>query len=235
MDKIIIVGIGTNAVLALRFIQDHSLYDVIGFAVNRAYLDRTEFHDLPVYAIEELDEIVDKSEVKVFVALLWNRLNADRKKLYLELKAKGYAFANLISPTAIIHSEFVNSGKWEGENCWIHENVVIQDGVKIGNNVAIMAYSLIGSNTEIGDHCFLGAKSTVAGGCRVGAQTFIGINCTVFDDTVIGKKCILGACTAVKRNVPDYSVYKTASDMKIVQYDENSIEDKLQFKLNKRQ
>lgn len=234
MEKLVIIGISNNALNAYRFIKDYALFDVVGFAVNREYLDKDEFCGLPVYAIEELDRFVDKRETKVFVALLWNRLNADRKKLYLELKAKGYHFANLISPKAVIHSEYIKSKSWQGKNCWIHDYVVIQDRARIGSNVAIMALSLIGDNTVIGDHCFLGAKSTVAGGCTIGEQTFVGINCTVFDDTIVGKKCILGACTAVKRNVPDYSRYVTSSDMKIIQYDENTIEEKLLFRLNKR-
>ena len=87
-------------------------------------------------------------------------------------------------------------------------------------------------NCVIGDHCFLGAKATIGGGTEIGEQTFVGMNCTVFDDTKVGKKCILGACAAVKRNVPDNSVYKTSSDMVIKQYDENEIEQKLLYRKN---
>ena len=121
-----------------------------------------------------------------------------------------------------------------GDNCWIHDFVVIQNDTTIGNNVAIMAQTLIGDNAVIEDHCFLGAKSTVGGGSVIGEQTFVGINCTVFDDTKVGKKCILGACTSVKRNVPDYSLYKTSSEIVIKQYGEDVIESKLMFSKNVR-
>ena len=64
----------------------------------------------------------------------------------------------------------------------------------------------------------------------------MGISCTVFDGTQVGKKCILGACTAVKRNVPDCSVYKTgSSDIVISEYPEEIIENKLLFSKNKRE
>ena len=199
-DKLIIIGTGVNAKHLYYFIKDYSLSDVIGFAVNKEFLSETQFLGLPVYDIEELDSIFDKDKVKLFVSLLWNRLNGDRKKLYLSLKEKGFKFANVISPKASIRGEI------NGDNCWIHDFVTIQNRAQIGNNVSIMAYSLIGANSIIGNHCFCGAKSTVAGGCIIGDQTFIGINCTIFDDTRVGKKCILGACTAVKRNVPDFSL-----------------------------
>lgn len=228
-EKIIIIGAGPNARLAYEFIQSHRLYDVVGFAVNEEYKKNDEFYGMPLYSIENLKNIFNLNEVKVFVALLWNRLNSDRKKLYNDLKNEGFIFANLISPFSTVRTEKI------GENVWIHDFCVVQDSVEIGDNVAIMAQSLIGNNAIIKNHCFLGAKSTIGGGSVIGEQTFVGINCTVFDDTIVGKKCILGACTAVKRNVPDFTLYKTSSDDIVMkQYDEDVIESKLQFRKNKR-
>ena len=98
-----------------------------------------------------------------------------------------------------------------------------------------MAQSLIGANCHIEPHCFFAAKSLLGGGSCVGEQSFIGFSSIVFDDTKIGKKCIVGACTAVKRNMPDYSKYITSSDNIVIkQYDEAEIESKLVFSKNKR-
>lgn len=228
-EDLIIIGTSTNAKHVFAFVQEYNLYNIIGFAVNKEYIQENTFMGYPVYAIEDLDLYIDKRKTKVFVALLWNRLNADRRDLYNKLKSLDYEFANLISPKASIRGEIC------GDNCWIHDFVTIQNEAKIDSNVAIMSYALVGSGSVIGEHCFLGAKSTVAGGCRIGKQTFVGINCTVFDGTQVGNKCILGACTAVKRNVPDNSLYKTASDNIVVkQYTSESIEEKLLFSKNKR-
>ena len=228
MQDLIIVGAGTNARHAYAFIKDYNLYNVIGFAVNSEYRRSETFEDnLPIFTLEHLHEYADMNNTKVFVALLWNRLNEDRKQLYEYLSREGFSFANLISPKSSIRGEI-------GNNCWIHDYTVIQNNTTIGNNVAMMAYSMVGANTMISNHCFLGAKSTVAGGCSIGEQTFVGINCTVFDGTSVGKKCILGACTSVKRNVPDYSLYKSSSDIVIKRYDETSIEEKLLYKKNVR-
>ena len=226
--KLVIVGTGPNAKHVYKLIQFYNLYDVLGFSVDEKYITEDTFQGLPVFPLEKIETIVDTNEVLFFVALLWNRLNADRRDLYLRLKAKGYKFANIISPKASIR------GTIAGDNCWIHDFVVIQNDTVIGNNVAIMAQTLIGDNAVIGDHCFLGAKSTVGGGSVIGEQTFVGICSTVFDDTIVGKKCILGACTSVKRNVPDYSLYKTTSEIVIKQYGEDVIESKLMFSKNVR-
>ena len=172
---------------------------------------------------------IDKNEVKLFVAMLWNRLNADRRSVYEKLKGEGYKFVNIISPLAVVR------GKLLGDNCWIHDYVVVQPYSEIAENCMVMAFSLIGASAKIGAHCFTGAKSVVAGGCTIGEQTFVGINCTVFDDTKIGKKCILGACSVVKRNVEDYSVVKTdVNNMIVRQVGEENIENKLLFRENVR-
>ncbi len=227
-NKLIIIGTGTNAKNAYKFINRYDLFDVLGFAVNSEYRTSDTFLELPVYEVEHLENIIDKDQTYLFVALLWNRLNADRKKLYLDLKEKGYKFANLISPNALIH------GTISGDNCWIQDFVTIQNDTVVNNNVAILSHAVVCDNSVIGDHCFLGAGATIGGGTVIGEQTFVGMNCTVFDDTRVGKKCILGACTAVKRNIPDYTLYKTSSNITIEQYDENIIEQKLLFKKNVR-
>lgn len=229
MEKLIIVGLSATSRLAYSFVQSHNLYNVIGFAVNRQYMDRETFCELPVYPLEDLSECMGTNQFSVFVAMLWNHLNADRRKVYEYCKAKGYKLANLISPLAVVRSEIT------GDNCWIHDHVVIQNDTKLGSNIAIMQGALIGADAVVESHCFFGAHSILAGGCTIGEQSFVGLHATVFDDTHIGKKCIVGACTAVKRNMPDFSKYITSSDnITIKEYPENVIEDKLVFSKNVR-
>lgn len=225
--KLVIIGVSKTAKHAFSFINEYKLYDVVGFAVDAQYKKENEFLGLPVYTIDELDNVIDKEHDKLFIAMLWNKLNSERKRMFERLKSEGFQFANLISPTARIRSDV-------GENCWFHDYSIVQYGSTIGDNVMAMAFSLIGANVKMGSHCFLGTKSTVSGGCSVGEQCFIGINSTIFDDRIVGNKCIVGACSVVKRDLTDCSVCKTSSDsMVIKQYPEDIIESKLQFSLNK--
>ncbi len=228
-EKLIIVGLGTNARHVYEFVKYYKLYEVVGFAVNNAYKSADSFYDLPVYTLENLNEEYGRNDFVVFVALLWNHLNRDRKQLYDYCKSRGYKMVNLISPKSIIRGDIL------GDNCWIHDFVIIQNDAKLESNIAIMAYSLIGADTRVSSHCFFGARSVLGGGSTIGEQSFVGINATVFDDTTIGKKCIIGACTAVKRNMPDFSRFVTKSeDIIIKQYPEEEIEDKLVFSKNVR-
>ncbi len=227
-ENIVIVGLSSTAEHVCHFIKEYDLFNIIGFAVDREYLNETTFQGYPVYAIDDLHKIINKKEDFLFVAMLWNKLNSDRRKVYERLRADGYKFANIISPTAKIRGELL------GDNCWFHDYTIVQYGAKIGSDVMAMAFSLIGAHVNLGSHCFLGTKSTVAGGCNVGEQTFIGINSTIFDDRNVGEKCIVGACSVVKRDLPDFSVCKTSlENMTVKTYSSEIIESKLQFNLNK--
>ena len=126
-------------------------------------------------------------------------------------------------------------GNINGDNCWIHDFVIIQNDANIGNNVLIMANTMIGSFAEVGSHCYFATKSTLGGESSIGEQSFVGLSATIFGETTVGKKCIVGACTFVKRNLPDFSVCKTKMEsVTIKSYDEEIIEEKLMFRKNVR-
>jgi carbonic anhydrase/acetyltransferase-like protein (isoleucine patch superfamily) len=139
------------------------------------------------------------------------------------MKSQNYLFANIISPTAIIRGDII------GDNCWFHDYVVIQNDATIYSDVMVMAYTLIGAHAVVESHCFFGTKSTLGGNSKVGEQSFIGINATIFDDVNVGNKCIIGACSAVNRNMSNFSLWKRniiATDV-IKQYAPDEIESKL--------
>ena len=230
MKNLIIIGIGANSRLAYSFVQSHRLFNVIGFAVNEEYMPKDNtFLGLPIYSLEHIFDEVGHRDFVCFISLLWNHLNRDRKNIYDYCKKNEIPLTNLISPYSIVRSDL------KGDNIWIHDHVVIQNDCVLGSNIAIMQGSLIGADCQIGSHCFFGAHSLFGGGSTLGEQSFVGLHATVFDDTHIGNKCIIGACTAVKRNMPDFSKYITASDNIVIkEYDENVIEDKLVFTKNKR-
>lgn len=229
MDNLYIIGTSTTAEIVYQFVTTYNLYNVKGFAVNQEFKNQDSFMNLPLYSIETLDKIVNKTQDYLFVAIQWNKLNSDRKKVFEKLKFDGYKFANIISPNSLIN------GYIRGENCWIADHVVVDFGVEIRNNTFIKIGATICDNTIIGEHCFIGAKATIAGGVNIGQQCFIGVNATIFDCVTIGKKCIIGAASVVKRNVPDFTLCKVNTENTIIEkFNEQTIIEKLQFKKNVR-
>ena len=194
----------------------------MGFIVDNGFKVDDLFCGLKVYETGHLPECFSKENDLIFVAMQWDGLNSNRKKVYERLKSIGYRFANIISPNAIIHSEI------KGDNCWICDYVIIENDVEIGNNVFIKSKATILHCSNIRNHSFIGANSLIAGSCNVGEQSYVGISSTIFNRVNIGKKCLVGACTYVKRNLPDYTIIKTPNDEFIqIQSSEEEIETKL--------
>lgn len=221
-EKLYIIGLGATAEEIRLFVEKYNLFQIAGFAVNKAYITQSVYKGYPVFAIEDLGDIVDKDNDYLFVALFWNRLNNERRRLYENLKADGYRFATLISPSCDYNNSEI------GENCWLADNVYIKPNVVIGANTFINAGAIIEINTTIGKHCFIATGAVVGGSCKVDDQCFVGLNSTIFDHTTIGHHCIIGAATAVKRNISPCTIIKLSSSCSdLVACDEDTICDKL--------
>lgn len=228
MNRLIIIGTSTTAEHVYSFVKEYNLFDIQGFAVDATYKKQDTFLGEPLFEIEDLENIMDKKNDLLFVAILWNRLNADRRDVYLRLQSQGFKFANLVSPTAKIR------GKILGDNCWFHDYVIVQHDAVIGSNTLVMAYSVVGAHVELKSHCFVAAKSVIGGNCKVGEQCFLGIASIILDDRKIGNKCIVGAATVVKRDMPSFSSIKTTLDnFNVKTYLESDIENKLLFTANR--
>lgn len=225
ISNLMIFGTSTTAESIFRTVTYHKLYNVIGFVVDKNQREKEKFCNLPVYNLEDIGSKLvpfDKNSDFLFVAIQWNYLNKIRRNVYERLKKEGFKFANIVSPNALIY------GTLTGDNCWISDFVVIDTDSKIGNNVFIKTKAYIAHYTTIYDHCFIGSNSFIAGSTEIGEQTYVGISSNIFDGVRIGKKCLIGACTIVKRNLPDFSIIKTENILQtIIQSDSNEIENKL--------
>lgn len=221
MEKIVIIGVSETAERIFFFCEHYKLYDVIAFSVDGKYKKSDTLHDRPVWEMEYLNDRINKNEVKVFVALFWNHLNGDRRRLYERLKQQGFQFANIISPKASVRGSI-------GDNCWVMDYAVIQEGALIGNNVIMADFAHVGNFATISDHVFIGVRSSIMGGVRIGKQTFIGTCASILEATIIGDKCVVGACTYVKQDLDAYSVIKIDVSNNIVKhYSEEEIENKM--------
>lgn len=227
-QQLIIIGIGDTARNIWNVVVKDNLFDIIGFAVDKEYKNTNEFCGLPLFTIDEMNEKFNKDQIRLFVAIQWNKLNGDRRRVYEKLKKNGYRFVTIISPNAIIHNECKI-----GENCWIADNVVIEATTVIGDNTFVKVGALVAHYVKIEKHCFIGAHSLVAGHSMVGEQSFVGIKATIYDNVRIGEKSLIGANSVIKQNIPPYSVVRNKSELLINKSDDVNIESKLLYSFKK--
>jgi sugar O-acyltransferase (sialic acid O-acetyltransferase NeuD family) len=186
--KLILVGDSAFAEIAYEYFTHDSPYEVVAFAVERAYLRQSELFGVPVVPFEELPERFDPAATWFFAALVYTQGNALRRRLYEAAKAMGFQPASYVSPHA-----FVWRNAKLGEHCFIFENNVIQPFVTIGDNVVLWSGNHIGHHSTIGDHCFLSSHVVVSGFCRIGSSCFFGVNATMGNNLSVGADCLVGA------------------------------------------
>jgi sugar O-acyltransferase (sialic acid O-acetyltransferase NeuD family) len=196
-NDLLIVGDSAFAEIAYEYFTHDSEYRVVGFAVEREFMQRDSLFGLPVIAFEDARERFTPAEHSFYAALVYTQRNRLRGRLYREAKALGYQPASYISSRA-----FVWPNARVGEHCFIFENNVVQPFVTVGDNCVLWSGNHIGHHSTVGDDCFISSHVVVSGFCSVGSRTFMGVNATVSNNLTIGDDCIVGAGANVTADVP---------------------------------
>jgi sugar O-acyltransferase (sialic acid O-acetyltransferase NeuD family) len=194
--KLVLIGDSAFAEVAYEYFTHDSRYEVVAFAVERAYLNRTGLFGLPVIPLEELSARYAPADHWFYAAVVYTQLNRLRARLYHTAKQMGYAAASYVSPRA-----FVWRNVELGDHCFVFENNVLQPFVKVGDNVVLWSGNHIGHHSTIGDHCFVSSHVVVSGFCDLGPSCFVGVNATFGNNVTVGADCLVGAGAVVIKNI----------------------------------
>lgn len=126
------------------------------------------------------------------------RVNPRRRQLFEHFKSKGYRFASVVHPSAIIAIDVVLS-----EGAQIMAGVVVQAGCHVGINAVINTGSVVDHDCRVGDHAHIAPGVTLSGGVRVGGAAHIGAGATVIQGIQIGLNSLVAAGAVVIRDVRD--------------------------------
>lgn len=215
-EKLVIFGIGAMTEEVVDFVTRYQLFDLIGFTVDKPYFVPS-FMGLPVFPAEDLEDYIDKTTVKLFVvSSYYNNLNKVKRLKFEELKARGFHFANLISPLASVKCKDM------GEGNWINDFVCLDFGTVVGDNNTFLLCSILGHNAMIGNHNLVAGQANIGGASCVGDQNFIGMCSVIFNEIKIGNKCVIGGGAIVNKQLSDFvvvvapsSVYKQSTEKRI--------------------
>ena len=101
-----------------------------------------------------------------------------------------------------------------GENCYIGDFVVIEDGAKIGDNVQLYAQCYVGDNVTIGD----------------GTKFYPGVK--IYEGCVVGKNCIIHAGAVIGADGFGFAPKEDGTFAKIPQLGNGIIEDNVELGAN---
>lgn len=196
--KLIILGASSVAEVLFEYFQFDSPFDVVGFSVDRDFLKKDSFLNLPLVPFEDVQNHFAPGEHFFFAAINYQDMNNIRKRFYLNAKFKGYQPASYISPQA-----FVWKNAKIGEHCFIFEHNTIQPFVTIGNNVIMWSGNHIGHHSIIHNHTFVSSQVVISGSCEVGEGCFLGVNSTIINNVSIGRNTVVAAAATIYTNVPE--------------------------------
>ncbi|CAG4999729.1 UDP-3-O-(3-hydroxymyristoyl)glucosamine N-acyltransferase [Dyadobacter sp. CECT 9275] len=200
--EIVIFGNGDIAQLASYYFETDSNYKVVGFTVDRDYINDDKFEGKPLVAFDEVASIYPPDKFGMFIAISYANLNKLRSQKYHEAKNKGYELVSYVSSESTYKSQYMC-----GDNCFILEDNTIQPFVKIGSNVTLWSGNHIGHHSIIKDHNFISSHVVISGHCVISPYCFIGVNATLHNNVEIGTENLIAAGAIISKSSAEQSVW----------------------------
>jgi sugar O-acyltransferase (sialic acid O-acetyltransferase NeuD family) len=204
--KLVIIGNSEIAAMAYEYFTHDSAHEVVGFAIDAAYITESTFCGLPVCSMDDLPQRYPAGEYDAFVAIGDAKLNRVRRGYFDRMSALGYNLVSYVSSTAPV-APTVKIGR----NCFIFELNILQPFVEIGDNVTVWSGNHIGHRTVIEDDVFIASHVVISGFCRIGRYTFIGVNAAVANNVSIGADNFIGIGAIITGDTPDNTMWRAAA------------------------
>ncbi len=197
MDKLVIWGTSGHASVVADVVRSRGEYEVAGF-LDDTNPERigTEFRGAPILGGQEQLDALLRRGIR-YLILAFGNCKA-RLRLSELARAKGFAIATAIHPTAVIASDVT-----VGDGTLIAAGAVVNPGTRIGDNVIINTRASVDHDCVVGDGAHICPGTTLAGHVTVGRAAWVGIGATVLDQVWIGAGATIGAGAVVVNDIPD--------------------------------
>jgi sugar O-acyltransferase (sialic acid O-acetyltransferase NeuD family) len=193
MSRLILVGAGGHAKVALEVFRAMRGFDVVGFVDPNPTAPMVL--GVPVLGGDAVLETLRAQGVEfAFVALGDNRI---RQKAGVHLRTLGFKLPAAIHPSALI-----------SPSAKIGEGAIIMANATVGTETIVEGLAILNTGAVIDHDNRLGAASHVAPGCALagnvtlGERAFVGVGSAVRPGITIGADAIVGAGSAVVSDVP---------------------------------
>ena len=139
----------------------------------------------------------DPGSVLLVNGLGSTRDTTHRRRLFDSFIARGYGFAGIVHPSAVLSTTVLLS-----EGIQIMAGAVVQPGTTLGENVIVNTRASVDHDCVIEAHVHVAPGATLSGGVTVRAGAHIGTGATVIEGITIGSQAVVGAGAVVLRDVP---------------------------------
>ena len=159
-----------------------------------AFVDDGQAVDTEICGIPVVGGIANLAELRKNYDLLVVGIgnNRFRAQVYENAQELGYAFPNIIAPSAYI-SPYAKIGC----GCVVLQNACVQNGAGVGNGVLLNAGTEVHCDATVGDFALIYTNTVIRTGAAVGNYARIGSNCTICNSAIVPDGADIPDCTAV--------------------------------------
>lgn len=195
MSDLVILGAGGHARVLIAALELQGI-SPIGCLAPQA--PGTEWPaDVAYLGDDEMLARLDPSRVEIINGIGSVGSTAARRNLFLAVKSRGFTFAPVIHPAAII-----SDGATLGEGAQVMAGAIVQTGARIGANVLINTGAIIDHDCRIADHCHVATGACLSGAVELAEGVHVGTGAAVIQGIRIGAGSLIGAGTVVVRDLP---------------------------------
>lgn len=202
--RLVLVGDSAFAEIAWELFSEQTEFEVVAFAVEEKFLGKKTLHGLPVLPVETLEEHYKPQDVWFFAAIVYTQMNRLRRRLYENLKHRGYRPASFVSKSAT-----VASSASIGDHCFIFEDNTVQSFATIRENVILWSGNHIGHHSEIEEDVFISSHVVVSGFSVVGRRSFLGVNATISNNVKLGEDNWISPGVIILKSTPSDTLVRS--------------------------
>lgn len=193
---LMLFGAGAHArvLIEAMVLSQRSLFDWI--LDDNPALHGTSIDGRAIHAAERIFEL-DPASIELVNAVGSVGLPTARQTVYERFTRRGYRFATVIHPFAI-----VSPSATIAEGAQLMAGCVIQTNATIGLNTLINTRAGIDHDCTIGDHCHFAPGVTLSGNVTVGEGCHIGTGAVVIQGVSIGPGSFVAAGSVVTKDLP---------------------------------
>ena len=195
-----LIILGAQVPTIIRIIDDinqnRKRINIVGFIDNDPSKHNRSFMGHKVLGSYKILEQPAFRRCKVINAI--SRDCPTRKETTEQLIEVGASFVNIVHPS--VNLKYVSMGIGN----LIHEGVLIQPNVVLGNHCVLSVHAGVGHESQIGDYVFMGPKSYVGGLVSLKEGAYVGMSASVLPRKAVGPWSIVGAGATVIEDVPGH-------------------------------
>jgi sugar O-acyltransferase (sialic acid O-acetyltransferase NeuD family) len=198
----IILGAGGHASVLIDALQQLNT-DIMGITDPDKTRWGQEFMGADILGDDDKILDIHPERIKLVNALGSIKSTSARQKLFETWHSRGYSFASVIHPKAILAPSATLA-----EGGQVLAGAIINPHTRVGENSIVNTGAVLEHDCIIGSHVHIAPGAKIAGNVTIGNGTHVGIGSTIIQGVTIGDNCLIAAGAVVIQSVPAGSVVR---------------------------